>query len=339
MIKRLPDGRWLVDVEPIKNQRIRKRFDTKGEALRFERHTRTSAQSGQLTTVDRRRLSDLVNDWHRLHGHALKDGSKRLRTCLAISIALGDPVASALTGHQVSAYRAKRSQEGISPKTLNNHLGYLNAVYNELKALGHIVYDNPLTGVRPLKVPERELSWLTVEEISTLLETVQAGSDNPHVAIITRTCLATGCRWSEAEGLSLRDLQNGAVVFSGVRTKSGRTRTVPLEPGLFSDLLAHLRHHKVMTSSLGAFRRALVRSGIELPQGQASHALRHTFASHFVMGGGNILVLQKILGHSTINMTMRYSHLAPGHLQEAVRLSPLSKLDTFSTPVGKEKRH
>lgn len=61
-----------------------------------------------------------------------------------------------------------------------------------------------------------------------------------------------------------------------------------------------------------------------LPKGQASHALRHTFASHFIQNGGNILTLQKILGHSSLAMTMRYVHLAPEHLQDAVRFDPLS---------------
>ncbi len=46
--------------------------------------------------------------------------------------------------------------------------------------------------------------------------------------------------------------------------------------------------------------------------------------SHFAMNGGNILTLQRILGHASINMTMRYAHLSPDHLQDAVRLNPLS---------------
>lgn len=57
-----------------------------------------------------------------------------------------------------------------------------------------------------------------------------------------------------------------------------------------------------------------------------THVLQHTFASHFIMNGGNILVLQKILGHSNLTMTMRYAHLAPGHLQEAKTLNPLARL-------------
>lgn len=89
--------------------------------------------------------------------------------------------------------------------------------------------------------------------------------------------------------------------------------------------------HGLFTESLSAFRRALARTSIQLPKGQAVHALRYTFASHFVMNGGNILTLQKILGHSTVVMTMRYAHLSPDHLQDAIKLNPLGSFDTSST--------
>ena len=55
-----------------------------------------------------------------------------------------------------------------------------------------------------------------------------------------------------------------------------------------------------------------------------THVLRHSFASHFMMNGGNILTLQKILGHSTLAMTIRYAHLAPDYLDEARKLNPLA---------------
>ncbi|WP_392339709.1 tyrosine-type recombinase/integrase [Moritella marina] len=53
--------------------------------------------------------------------------------------------------------------------------------------------------------------------------------------------------------------------------------------------------------------------GFELPEGQMSHVLRHTFASHVMMNSGNILVLQQILGHAPIDDRMKYSHLPPEH--------------------------
>ncbi|WP_158663246.1 tyrosine-type recombinase/integrase, partial [Escherichia coli] len=61
----------------------------------------------------------------------------------------------------------------------------------------------------------------------------------------------------------------------------------------------------------------------DVRDGQAVHALRHTFASHFMMNGGNILTLQKILGRAKIQTTMIYAHLAPDYLQDAVRFNPL----------------
>jgi integrase len=119
-------------------------------------------------------------------------------------------------------------------------------------------------------------------------------------------------------------LRNSAVTYS--KTKSSRVRTVPIDPALETLIREHWKRHGPFTGAISSFRRALVRSGIQLPKGQASHALRHTFASNFIQKGGNILTLQKILGHSSLAMTMRYAHLAPENLAEAVRLSPLSAI-------------
>ena len=81
---------------------------------------------------------------------------------------------------------------------------------------------------------------------------------------------------------------------------------------------------RLYSSCLAAFRKALERTGIELPRGQMSHVLRHTFASHFMMNGGNILTLQKVLGHSDLKMTLRYAHLAPDHLECVKTFNPLN---------------
>jgi len=55
------------------------------------------------------------------------------------------------------------------------------------------------------------------------------------------------------------------------------------------------------------------------------HDLRHTFASHFMMKGGNLYDLQKILGHTTIKMTERYAHLSPAHLENAMQIISFGK--------------
>jgi len=71
---------------------------------------------------------------------------------------------------------------------------------------------------------------------------------------------------------------------------------------------------------------AIERAGVILPKGQSTHVLRHTFASHFMMNGGKILVLQQILGHASITDTMKYAHLSPTHLEDEMRSNPLSTI-------------
>lgn len=63
---------------------------------------------------------------------------------------------------------------------------------------------------------------------------------------------------------------------------------------------------------------------LELPAGQLTHVLRHTFASHYMMNGEDILTLQRVLGHASLAMTMKYAHFSPGHLAEVVTLNPLA---------------
>lgn len=326
MIKKQTNGRWLVDlwVNGRGSRRVRKLFDTKLEARRFESlvlSRRAQGQEWNPSARDNRKLSQLVDLWFDCKGSHLKDGTRRKRSLISIAQFFGDPTAASVTPADFLRYRSYKFSEGKTGKTLNNHLGYINAVYNELHRISETDYPNPLASVSPVPLDEVELSWLTLDEVRQLLQTIESFSSNPHVCLLTRLCLATGARWGEAERVTLRHLRNNKVTFN--RTKSGKSRSVPLSPELFDALTNHLEQWGQFSSSLSAFRRAFDQSGIQVSRGQCSHVLRHTFASHFVMNGGHILTLQKILGHSTIVMTMRYAHLAPDHLADAVRFAPV----------------
>ncbi|MEK8345449.1 tyrosine-type recombinase/integrase, partial [Escherichia coli] len=61
----------------------------------------------------------------------------------------------------------------------------------------------------------------------------------------------------------------------------------------------------------------------EIMRGSLS-VMRHTFATHFMMNGGNIVTLQRILGHATIQQTMTYAHFSPDFLQDAISFNPLA---------------
>ena len=155
---------------------------------------------------------------------------------------------------------------------------------------------------------------------------------------MTKLALCTGARWSEAEEITINQIRDGCVQFA--RTKSGRVRAVPIEDELVEALHEHYKIHGTLQRVFGyawsAFREAIERAEIVLPDGQMTHALRHTFASHFMMAGGNILTLQKILGHQSLTMTMRYAHLAPEHLLEAKALNPLAQIERQMRAVRAE---
>ncbi|MFI8580274.1 phage integrase [Ectopseudomonas khazarica] len=337
-IDQLPDGRWKVDVEPIKGKRFRKTFKTKGEAQRFEATCRAkviNAPEWSPTPKDRRKLSQLIDRWANLHAHTLSDGEARRRLLDALAMQLGDPVAIKMTGNEYAEYRTQAIKAGANLKTLNNRLGYLRSVFNVLHQLGEIDYPNPLARVRPLRLQEKELTYLTDDQIETLFTTIHGYCRTPHVAMVAAICLATGARWGEAQALTPDKIRNQLVTF--VNTKGKRIRSIPIALELEQKIHRHFKLHGQFSNCLNSFDKALAESRLSVPAGQSSHVLRHTFASRFVMNGGNILTLQKILGHTTLAMTMRYTHLAPDHLQDAVKLGPVADYQHFLaiiTPAG-----
>ncbi|CAA0100684.1 Tyrosine recombinase XerD [BD1-7 clade bacterium] len=320
---------WLVDLYPFgrNGKRVRKKFDTKLEAQRFEKYALSKAYESKEWNSgngDSRKLSELITLWVANHGQTLRDSTRRETKLRSICDALGDPQAKRLKPEQYLAYRDVRLQSGLSAKTANNELGYISAVFNELHRTQIIDYENPLKAIRPIKISQNELSYLTNNQIEELLNQIEATAENPHTLLITKICLSTGARWGEAEDLFDRHIRNNSITFTD--TKSGKNRTVPICEELAHELHTH-GSGKLFAPAISSFRRALAKTTIKLPKGQATHVLRHSFASHFVMNGGNILTLQKIMGHSTINMTMRYAHLSPDHLLDAVNLNPLANIE------------
>lgn len=328
MIRKSSSG-WHVDIQPAGRggKRYRKTFKVKADALHWEAAIRAKATNDrgfQLPRKDSRRLSELVQLWYDLHGINLKSSGDTYRRLMALTNTLGDPVASALTSKQFAEYRASRIAEGLSAGTLNRERAYLSGVFSELRRLGYWTRDNPLECVRPIRVRERELSYLKAEEIRRLFASLEA-SKNADAYLIGKLSLVTGARWSEAEGLRREHVRTSPGLVTFVDTKGGKNRAVPIADD-FAQELAFRLDHGAFRRSYFAFRSALLRAGISLPEGQLAHVLRHTFASYFMMQGGNILTLQRVLGHSSLTMTMRYAHLAPDHLQEVLRLNPIAAL-------------
>lgn len=331
-IKRSENGGWLVDVQPDGRggKRYRKTLKTQAEAKQWEAWVKTKVTQNpawQPEKKDTRRMLELAKLWYDNHAKELRAGENTYsRVKLALE-AMGNPPASAFKETTFTEYRAKRLEAGIALNTVNREHSYLRAMINELTALKIWKGANPLEGVKQFKIQENELRYLQEEEIRRLLAQL-ARSSNRHVLPVSKICLATGARWSEAEHLRNTQIMHEKIQFA--RTKTNKARAVPLAKDLVDEITGHERPDprspRLFEYCLGAFREAIDKANIELPKGQMTHVLRHTFASHFMINGGNIIVLQRILGHVNLTTTMRYAHLAPTHLEEAKKLNPLTRL-------------
>ncbi|MFQ2478964.1 tyrosine-type recombinase/integrase [Aeromonas caviae] len=319
-IKSTPEG-YLVDIRPQgrEGKRIRKRFKTKSEAQQFERWVIATEHNKEWVDrpADNRPLSELIELWWRYHGQTLKAGEAVRKKLHNIDAALRHPLARQVTRALFSEYRAQRLQAGRQPKTVNREQEMLGGVFSVLTDLGHYHHEHPLKEMKKVKLVERSMGYLTQEEIGDVLAALSG--DNLKVV---KLCLATGARWSEAANLRREDVLASRVTY--INTKNGKNRTVPISAELCQEITSGVNRGTLFRDLDYLLVRDVLKTvAPDLPTGQAVHVFRHTFASHFMMSGGNILALQKILGHHNIQQTMTYAHFAPDYLSDAVRFNPL----------------
>lgn len=319
-IKKLDDGRYEVDVRPQgrDGKRIRRKFDKKHEATAFERYVLANQHDKAWLSKpkDARPVSELIRLWWGYHGQHAKWGAVTRGRLELIDKCLGSVRAFQLDAARIAAYRSQQLMQGNKTSTINRELARLSGMFTALIDSGLFHDENPLGDLRKLKVAPTAMSYLTQIEIKALLARL-TGDDHKIVVF----CLSTGARWSEAVELQAEHLVNRRAIF--VETKNGRQRVVPISAELEAFISEHGHGLVFPDADYFHIRQALREIKPMLPKGQALHVLRHTYATHFMINGGNIITLQRILGHATIQQTMAYAHFAPDYLQDAVTLNPL----------------
>lgn len=251
----------------------------------------------------------------------------------------GEKRLDAVGVEDVERYKARKLKgspdEGIkplSPKTINNHLTALHKLYAVAVEWKKVPPHAP-PRVQWLAVPPPRFDFLDFHEADALV-----ASARPEWRCMLLVALRTGLRLGELRGLRWCDVDfraekvvvRQAIVRGRVVTpKSGKSRDVPLSPDALEALKAHrhLRGEYVFAHEKGRaltkneckspLRSALRRAGL---RAVGWHALRHTFASHLVMRGAPLKTVQELLGHATLEMTLRYAHLSPDSKRDAVRL-------------------
>nr|ELY5254428.1 site-specific integrase [Vibrio cholerae] len=341
-VRNLKDGSkkpWLCECYPQgrEGKRVRKRFATKGEATAYENFIMRELDDKPWmgSKPDNRRLSELLETWWQVHGHTIKSGKVVYRKTALTIKELGDPIASTFTSKQYLAFRASRvshfnkENKSLSPTYQNFQLNLLSGMFSRLIKYKQWNLPNPLDDIEPIKVNQRALAYLDKADIQPFLQRLGGFESDgrsvsiPEIVLIAKICLATGARISEA--LSLERSQISEFKLTFVETKGKRIRSVPISENLYKEImLASSSSTKIFSTTYGSAHRYIKKALPDyVPEGQATHVLRHTFATHFMMNRGDILILQRILGHQKIEQTMAYAHFSPDHLIQAVQLNPL----------------
>lgn len=202
---------------------------------------------------------------------------------------------------------------------------------------------NPSKGVKLLKEPPGRLRYLRPEEVNTLLISCPR-----HIRPVVITALNSGMRKSEILNLmwSEVDLKNRKITVTNA--KNNESRVIPINQTLYLELSAlseKSRSEFVFADDDGnpyrdikkRFSSALKKAGID---DFRFHDLRHTFGSHLVMQGVDLRTVQQVMGHREIRTTMRYSHLSPEYVQEAMeRLDFLWTLFGHQNKIKKKTNH
>ena len=246
----------------------------------------------------------------------------------------------------VEAYKAKKFSAGQNRKSVNNHLTALRKLLNLAVEWGRLERAPKVRGFALKTQPVDEDEFLSFEEADRLLRAA-APEWQPMLTVALKTGLRVGellaLRWSDVDLVAWQLVVRRTLWHGEEGTpKGGRHRPVPLCEEAATVLKAH-RHLKgpyVFCDAAGGplthsivkdiVPRACVRAG--LTKRLTWHGLRHSFASHLVMRGASIKAVQELLGHESIEMTLRYSHLTPDVRRSTVRL-----LDEVGGDVGETK--
>lgn len=234
----------------------------------------------------------------------------------------------------IQTYRAT----GVKNSTANNLMTVVQAVLNAAKGWGWLATVPTLT---KLPVTERRLRWLTRAEADRLLAELPAD-----LQPLVRLSLATGLRQQNVVQLEWTqvDIDRRVAWIHADQAKGKRLITVPLNTDAVVVLRAQHGHHPryVFVRDGQPIRRpiaagwypALKRAGLE---GFRWHDLRHTWASWHVQAGTPLLVLKELGGWATLDLVLRYAHLAPDHLAEhAERISGPRLVRTKSGTPARE---
>jgi integrase len=322
-------GVWWIRYADATGRIRREKVGPKSAAVMLYRKRKTEILQGKKLpeTLRRRTISflELAQDalsYSRTHKRSHDDDRSRMERILSW---FRGRSADSITADEIEGRLARAEEENAwTPATVNRYRALLSLIYR-LGIRNGKVTANPARLVRHRQENNTVVRYLTPEEEVRLRDVIhrQYSEHLPEFEI----ALNTGLRLSELYTMTWENVDLSRRILTVPRSKNGELRHVPLNRPVVNALQALRKlsdgtgpvfrncRNMRLTSPRYWFEAAV--KAAKVPD-FTWHCLRHTFASRLVMNGEDLRTVQELMGHKTISMTVRYSHLAPQQQLAAV---------------------
>jgi len=228
--------------------------------------------------------------------------------------------------HSILREYVSRLKRNHSAGGLNHHIKVLKILFKFLVEEG-VICENPSKRISRIKTDQTAIATFSNSQIMAMLEVTKHQMDFPGIRNYTLITLLydTGCKISELLNLNLDDIQLGEIILT-VRGNGGKGRVVPFGDRSLIGLVKYLNKRNKLFGKGGVLfltkfgeplTRRMTNKIIERIGNKAkvenvrlsAHTFRHTFAKSWLMNGGDIFSLQKILGHRTLDMVRNYVNI------------------------------
>lgn len=214
-----------------------------------------------------------------------------------------------------------------SPASSNRYISILSQVFTTAVNEWDWIDYNPFLKVKKFKEPRGRIRYLTVEELQRLLTACQQSRCGCLPLVVT-LAVSTGMRQGEILSLRWRDINLSEKYLILLETKNNEPRRVYIHGQVLEQFKSYSQVRRIDTDLVfpapEANRPIDIRSAWESARKKAKledfrfHDLRHSAASHLAMNGATLRDIAEVLGHKTLRMVQRYSHLSEAHTSKVV---------------------
>ena len=239
---------------------------------------------------------------------------------------------------------SKPQQRELSGHTINTYMRSIRAFWSWL-ADEQIIKDNPFCKLKIPKPPKKIIITFSQSQLQLLLSVINSSAEGYRDMVIILTLLDTGLRVNELINLKMDDvwLEEGVIKVLG---KGNKERLTPIGKQIRKLLWHYISRYRPEPARPNLDYLFLTWDGRPLTKNRVDsimkyygkkarltgircspHTLRHTFAVSYLRNGGDVFSLQRILGHSSLEMTRRYCELANMDIKKAHAIaSPVDNL-------------